>query len=66
MLLPGRRVTFRPRLLRLPHVVEEFDHFLVNDEDDGHVQAHAAEPGNRAFVEPAGRKRPGLGNLLYQ
>lgn len=24
-------------LLRLPHVVEQFDHLLVDDEDDGHI-----------------------------
>lgn len=40
-------------LLRLPHAVEQFDHLLVDDEDDGHVQAHPAEPGNGSLVKPA-------------
>lgn len=42
-------------LLRLPHAVEQFDHLLVDDEDDGHVQAHPAEPGNGSLVKPAQR-----------
>lgn len=42
-------------LLRLPHIVEQLDHLLVDDEDDGHVQAHSAEPGNGSLVE-AGRR----------
>ena len=40
--------------LGLPHVVQQLDHLLVDDEDDGHVQTHSAQPGNRAFVEPGG------------
>lgn len=42
-------------LLRLPHVVEQFDNLLVDDEDDGHVQAHSAEPGNGSLVEAVKR-----------
>lgn len=42
-------------LLRLPHVVEQFDHLLVDDEDDGHVQAHSAEPGNGSLVKAVKR-----------
>lgn len=45
------------RLLRVPHIVEQFDHLLVDDEDDGHVQAHAAQPGNSSLVEAAGTTR---------
>lgn len=51
----GTDLCFLPASLRLPHVVEHLDHLLVNDEDYGHVQAHAAQPRNRAFVEPAGK-----------
>lgn len=44
-------------LLRLPHVVEQLDQLLVDDEDDGHVQAHSAQPGNGSLVEAVKKKR---------
>lgn len=46
-------------LLRLPHIVEQLDHLLVDDEDDGHVQAHSAEPGNGSLVKAGKRNAVG-------
>lgn len=51
----GRRTGRRVPLLRLPHVVEQLDHLLVDDEDYGHVQAHPAEPGDGSLIKPAQR-----------
>lgn len=42
-----------PDLVRLPHLVEQLHHLVVDDEHDGHVQAHPAQAGDRALVEPA-------------
>lgn len=36
----------------LPHHVQELHHFLVDDEDYGHVHTHPTQPGNGALVEP--------------
>lgn len=47
------------RLLGLPHVVKQFDHLLIDDEDYGHIQAHAAKPGNCPFIKPAGGRQQG-------
>lgn len=47
----------------MPHIVEQFDHLLVDDEDDGHVQAHAAQPGNGSLVEAVGTSRSGKVSL---
>lgn len=38
-----------------PDFVEQFHHLLVDDENDGHVQAHPAQPGDSPLVKPAGR-----------
>lgn len=39
--------------VRFPHLVEELDHLVVDDEDDGHVEADAAQARHRALVKPA-------------
>lgn len=44
----------------LPHHVQELYNFLVDDEDDGHVHTHPAQPGNGTLVEPGWCKRTGL------
>ena len=41
----------------LPGVVEQFDHFVVENEDYGHIQTHPAQSGNCALVEPRERQR---------
>jgi len=48
-----------PPSVRFPHLVEELDHLVVDDEDDGHVEADAAQARHRALVKPA-RDRGGL------
>lgn len=35
----------------LPGVVEQLDHLLVQDEDDGYIQTHPSQPGDRPLVE---------------
>lgn len=47
------------RLLGLPHVVKQFDHLLIDDEHYGHIQAHAAKPGNCPFIKPVGGRQQG-------
>ena len=38
--------------VRLPHFVEQLHHLVIDDEPDGHVQAHPAQAGDGALVEP--------------
>lgn len=40
-----------PGLVRLPHLIQQLHHFIIDDEDDGHIQADAAQPGDGALVE---------------
>lgn len=53
-------------LLRLPHVVEQFDHLLVDDEDYGHVQAHPSEPGDGSLVKAAEKEKGGVVRRLWE
>lgn len=38
-------------LVRLPDFIEQLHHLIIDDEDDGHVQADPAQSGNGALVE---------------
>lgn len=36
-----------------PHFVEGFDHFVIDDKNNGYIQADTAQAGDGALVEPA-------------
>lgn len=39
------------RSVSLPDHIEDLDHLLVDDENDGNIQADAAQARDRSFVE---------------
>lgn len=39
---------------RLPDLVEDLHHLLVDDENYGHVQTHSTQSRNCPFIEAAG------------
>lgn len=43
--------------LCLPNFVEDLHHLFVDDKDNSDVQTHAAQPRNRALVEPKPKQR---------
>lgn len=47
--------------VRFPHLVEEFDHLIVDDEDDGHIKTHTAQARHCTLVKPARNREGGRG-----
>lgn len=50
MLLPGAMGS-----VCLPHLVEELDHFVIDDKDNGHVQADPTQARDGTLVKPVSK-----------